>query len=226
MATSTATSDLQRIAAFLKRPEPVKWLFAGDSIAQGALHTMGCRDYSELYCERVRWELNRRRDCVIKTAISGWKVGNLLDDIEWSVLQHRADVVCIGVGMNDCAEGPEQRDGFRQRYRKLIGQIRDHSEVAIVLQTPNRITPADALRFGHLPDYTAAIRDVAESEKAALVDHFAAWEAAEKAQTINYWLSDPCHPNECGHRAMANEIFRALGIFDPSESRVCRLFVP
>ena len=226
MAT-TATTELQRIAALLKRPEPVKWLFAGDSIAQGALHTMGWRDYSELFTERVRWELNRRRDCVIKTAISGWKVGNLLDDLEWSVLQHRADVVFVGVGMNDCAEGPQQLDAFRQRYRNLIGHIRDHSgEVAIVLQTPNRIMPADTLRFPNAPAYTAAIRDVADSEKTALVDHFAAWEAAEKSETINYWLSDPCHPNECGHRAMANEIFRTFEIFDARQSRVCRLFVP
>ena len=37
----------------ISRKEPVRWLFAGDSITQGARHTRGHRDYTQLFKERV-----------------------------------------------------------------------------------------------------------------------------------------------------------------------------
>lgn len=40
-----------------------------------------------------------------------------------------------------------------------------------------------------------------------------------------YLMSDPFHPNECGHRAFAQRIFRDIGIWDDA-SYTCRLFVP
>ena len=49
--------------------EPLRWVFAGDSITHGALHTMGWRDYTELFSERLRHELKRPRDCVVKTGV-------------------------------------------------------------------------------------------------------------------------------------------------------------
>ena len=52
-------NDHDRIAELLVSAPPVKWLFAGDSIAQGAQVTMGWRDYTELFSERVRWEMSR-----------------------------------------------------------------------------------------------------------------------------------------------------------------------
>ena len=65
---------MNEIADLLRRDQPMKWLFAGDSITHGALHTLGWRDFTELFSERVRWELKRTRDFVIKTGISGWKI--------------------------------------------------------------------------------------------------------------------------------------------------------
>ncbi|HEU5326569.1 MAG TPA: hypothetical protein VFU78_00670, partial [Thermomicrobiales bacterium] len=47
------------VRALLQGVEPVRWVFAGDSITHGAAHTIGWRDYTELFGERVRWELRR-----------------------------------------------------------------------------------------------------------------------------------------------------------------------
>src|SRR5687767_5660953 len=54
--------DLQKIAEFLRGKAPIKWIFSGDSITQGAKHTFGDRSYPEIFSERVRWELGRVRD--------------------------------------------------------------------------------------------------------------------------------------------------------------------
>lgn len=215
----------KRVAELFKRPEPITWLFAGDSIAQGAVHTMGWRDFTEHFRERVRWELQRRRDCVINTAISGWRVSNLNDDLQWSILRHKPDVVLVYIGMNDCTLGADGLQPFREGYLNLIRSMRDGGVGEIVVQTPNRVQPADAVRYPHVRAYAETIREVAAHEDVLLVDHFAAWESAEKSESMAYWLSDPCHPNYLGHRAMAHTIFRTLGIWDDA-SRTCRQFVP
>src|SRR5580765_4964844 len=93
-------SSSQMIEGLMRSPEPIRWVFAGDSITHGALHTFGWRDYTELFAERVRWELGRMRDVVIKTGVSGWRVPDLKGDLTWSVLQHRPQVLSIALGMN------------------------------------------------------------------------------------------------------------------------------
>ena len=62
---------MQRIHKLLSSPKPLKWLFYGDSITHGAFHTFGARDYTELFSERIRGEMTRAQDIVIKTALSG-----------------------------------------------------------------------------------------------------------------------------------------------------------
>ena len=53
---------MDEIRALLGRDEPVRWVFTGDSITHGAAHTIGWRDYTELFDERARWELRRTRE--------------------------------------------------------------------------------------------------------------------------------------------------------------------
>lgn len=217
--------ELETLVRKLAEPAPLKWVFAGDSITHGALHTMGWRDYTELFSERLRWEMARMRDCVIKTGVSGWRVPTLTDDLEWSVLQYRPDVVSIALGMNDCAAGIDNVAPFRSGLIDIVRVIRERSGASVLLNTPPRILPADTLRAPYLPDYAAAIVDAATATGAILVDHYAAWAGAEEKGTIAYWLSDAIHPNECGHRAMARTLFEAIGKWDPA-SNTGRLFIP
>jgi hypothetical protein len=57
----------ERPRTLLRTEKPVKWLFYGDSITHGAAHTRGWRDYTEIFSERIRTELQRAEDVVIKT---------------------------------------------------------------------------------------------------------------------------------------------------------------
>ena len=75
---------MDRIKQKLKSKKPVKWLFYGDSITQGVVHTNGFRDYTQLFAERVRCDLGRRQDIVINTAVFGNTICDLLDEFEWS----------------------------------------------------------------------------------------------------------------------------------------------
>lgn len=221
----TAT-DLERIGGYLRDNQPVKWIFAGDSITHGARHLNGWRDYPQLFEERVRWELRQERNLVIRTATSGWTIERIAGDLDWRVLQFQPQVVSLHFGMNDCAAGEGGLAAFGERYQEVIARIRAESGAAVIVHTPNPIIPRmDERREPHLAAYAEAARAAAAATGAVLVDHFAHWQEYMKTSQLFYLMNDAIHPNEFGHRYKAHLLFQVLGIWDP-QSAVCRLPVP
>lgn len=219
-------TDFAAITALLEREEPVRWLFVGDSITHGAAHTVGWRDYTELFSERVRWELRRVRDIVIKTGISGWTVPDLAADLAWNVLQFQPDCVSLMFGMNDCVRGLDVLSQFERDYVAVIERIRQETGAAIILHTPNWTLPTGGPeRIANLPAYQEAILRVAETTQVPCVDHYPLWRAAEASGAMHHWLGHGCHPNEYGHRLLAHTLFRAIGIWD-ARSWTCQLNIP
>jgi len=212
------------IKQFFKTKDPVKWLFYGDSITHGALHTCGSRDYTEHFTERVRYELGRTMDVVIKTAISGNKTRNLLESFDWRVAQFKPHVVFIMIGMNDCSD----KSGITpQEFEKNLHTLDERIEALggkTVLQTTCPIIPGGAPdREPQFPAFMDVIRRVAADRRLPLVDHTQYW--LENKAKLYYWMSNTFHPNAYGHTAFAHLLFKALDIFDPA-SPSCRLFVP
>ncbi len=216
-----------RIAERMKSDMPVKWLFAGDSITHGALHTWGARDYVEHFAERVRYEMGRKRDMVIKTGISGWSTQQVRDDIEWNILQFQSDVVSIMIGMNDSTTGREGVGKFRDNYCFILDRVLEKKGTYVILHTTNPIWDQAKDRRGELPLYVEEIRRIAAERQLPLVDHWDYWNRAwtESGGRRNYWMNDALHPGAYGHIAFVHLLFKELGIFDPA-SNVCRFFVP
>lgn len=223
---------MKRIQKLLRSKQPVKWLFDGDSITHGAFHTVGWRDYTELFAERIRYELGRTGDIVIKTAVSGNTTQDLLASFDWRVKQFRPHVVFIMIGMNDCCTGDTgprvPLDEFRANLVTLVKRIRAMGSALPVLQTTCPILPGTAPdREPHLDGYMDAIRAAAERGRLPLIDHTAYWRKQTAAQLhhLYAWMSDTIHPNEMGHRVFVELIFKKLKIFD-RRSYSCRLFHP
>ena len=209
--------DLERIRTLLAGKEPLKWVFVGDSITQGAKHTFGARSYPEIFSERVRYEMRRVRDVIINTAISGNTSLNILNDYDWRVRQFQPHVVFIMVGTNDAsvAKGISVSD-FGQNLSTLVRRVRADGAVP-VLQTPNIILTEKATGRERLPAYIAEILQVAAAEQTILVDHWAYWteQAAKDVLDLHKWMNDELHPNGRGHVQMAIRLFAALGMHDP-----------
>ena len=219
-------AGLAGIKELLAGKHPVIWLFTGDSITHGALHTLGWRSYPEHFAERVRWELRRVRDVVINTGISGDTTKGILGDLDWRVLQFQPQVVSLMFGMNDCSKGPDGREPFRQNLVSLVGKIQAAGAVP-VLNTPNTVYVKNAGGRGDLPAYSDIVREVATQSKIALVDHWAHWQKTKPDQeTLLPWVEDKSiHPGNFGHREFAKLIFREFGIYD-DKSPTCLLEVP
>jgi lysophospholipase L1-like esterase len=221
---------MQRVKQLLQSPKPVKWLFHGDSITHGALHTFGFRDYSELFSERIRYEMNRKGDIVIKSAFSGNTTLDLLGDFDWRVGSLQPNVVFLMIGMNDCSAGRKiPREEFRGNLETLCRKIMDLNGAVTVLQTTCPIIPGrSADREPNFDSYMDAVREVAAAQRLPLIDHTRYWRNvfAEKGAGLHqYWMSDAFHPNNFGHQVFAEFVFKELGIFDP-DSFCCRLFRP
>ncbi|MGW5192713.1 SGNH/GDSL hydrolase family protein [Kribbella sp. NPDC004138] len=201
------------------------WLFTGDSVTAGDQHTYGRRDYTELFAERIRYELGRISDTVLNTAVSGWTVGDLAAALDAAVLRWSPDIVVIGLGLNDCRAGDAGREQFRATYRELIDRV-SATGAHVVLQTPNGALPTtkDGLA-NNLAGYASDIRDLAVARGATLVDHHQVWARAQRADVMEAWISEGCHPNGAGHVVMAHTLLRTLGLFDPP-GHVGQLFAP
>ena len=207
--------------------EPVIWVFTGDSITHGALHTFGWRSYVEHFAERVRWELRRMNDVVINTGISGDTMKGILARDEWRIFQFKPAVISLKIGMNDCKDGEKGLSFFKDSLRKLAEKARKQ-KIILLLNTPNLIQfELDKTRQA-LPLYIEAIREISNEFKLPLVDHYDFWLKETKGGArLQMWLNDgSIHPNNFGHIILARKIFQDLAIFDEKSIICSKLFVP
>ena len=215
---------MQRIQNLLKSDKPLTWIFYGDSITHGTLHTFGYRDYGELFSERIRRELLRPMDMVLTTAISGDSTRSLLTSFDWRVARFQPDVVFLMIGMNDCGEENEiDTEEFEENIIKLVTRIGDLGAIPILQTTCPVISELAPERAPYIDSYMDKIRKVAADYDLPLIDHTRYWK--DNSDRTIFWMSNAFHPNAHGHRAFAHYIFRCLDIYD-EESHTCRLLVP
>ncbi|WP_162848455.1 GDSL-type esterase/lipase family protein [Paenibacillus nanensis] len=201
--------------------EPVTWLFTGDSITHGALHTKGYQSFAELFGERIRGELSavypaRAADMVLNTGVSSMTTRDLMSHFNNWVTAMDPDVVFIAFGMNDSSNRMVPLEEYKSNLVSAVKQVRSIGAVP-VLQTINTVRADAASRIAHLPVYMEAIREAAEENDVLLVDHYRYWTEAEADETHlkSTWLNDSIHPGYIGMTHMASTIFKALGLSDP-----------
>lgn len=203
-----------KIKQLLRSETPIKWLFYGDSITHGSLHTSGQRSYVELFSERIRYELNRSMDIVVNTAISGNTSQDLLDGFEWRVVEVKPDVVFIMIGMNDCHKPKGIKiEYFKANLLKLIALIKSLDAVPVMQTTcPVLSGKPDYLSYASLDSYMDVIRGIAQTEELELIDHTLFWQ--ESIEYHGKWMNNLVHPNGIGHRVFARTIYKYFDIYD------------
>lgn len=216
---------MERLQAILNHVEPQTWLFCGASVTHGALHTHGHRDYPQIFNERLRYELGRTLDVVINTAISGNTSVQVLEGFERRIASFHPQVVSLMIGLNDT--NPDRgvsREVYRDNLVRLADKVAEMDAV-LLLQTCNTIMPGTRPGLeGNFDAYMETIRSVAADRDLPLIDQTACWRKESANQSM--WMNDDLHPNHYGHRFMAHNMFKALGIFDPETSHVCRHYLP
>ncbi|MFZ9202072.1 MAG: SGNH/GDSL hydrolase family protein [Opitutales bacterium] len=205
--------DVAKLRARMAEKRPMTWLFTGDSITHGALHTKGWRGFTEIFAERIRFELNRRSDMVVNTGISGDTTAGIVAALDWRLTRFQPDVTFVMFGMNDSVIGPDLPN-YEANLRKVVAEARKNGGIAVLMRV-NPCLPGSAQEKRHakLEAYMDAVAKVAADEKLILVDHWADWRKDPKS--IAPMMNDEVHPNARGHQEMAIRILQAVGLHDP-----------
>lgn len=203
------SADQQAIRDLVDGDKPLSWLFIGDSITHGALHTYGFDSIHQTFEKYIRGDLGRRDDVVINTGVSGATTTQQEDNSFNRLDRYSPDVVIIMLGTND---------GYQKlpinTYRKNLESIVDKSiakGAKVVLRTMNPTRDGEIFN-----DYLNVIREVAKEKGAILVDHYAEWKKEMETRpylTVNgNWLNDSVHPSPNGQLQTTQSVIRAMGI--------------
>ena len=186
------------------------WVFCGDSITHGALHTRGARDYVELVAERVRYELGKTQHIFVNTGISGNTTLEILKQFDHRVKRFKPDVFSLMIGMNDAAR--VAIEDFAENLREIVRRVRETCGSDVLLHTCCAIHPEQCPQRTAYPRYMDVVREAASELGTALIDHHAAWEKTrlENRKLFDSWMANEFHPNEIGHWVFADRILKDL----------------
>lgn len=161
----------------------------------------------------------------INSGVSGDKTANMYARITEDVLEHKPDYVSVLIGVNDAWHPiSNNRDSMfsAERYKQLLSMFIED----ILAQNPDAviavIEPAiidEAPIHSYFEAFDSAVRERAQAAKEAAGKYGAIFvpvkaklEELCKTYPAEYWLIDGVHPTQAGHRLIANELIKALGL--------------
>lgn len=200
-------ATLQRL---VKQAQPINWLFAGDSLTQGSMHTHYRRNFSQLFRQYIRTVpidgVLRQDDIVLNTGVSSGTTGHMMQYFDQWLAAPNPDVVFLCIGMNDCTAEGMTVTRYRENLNQVIDWMREQG-IILVLQTPN-----GSAREKQIAPYLDAIRSIAAQREVLLVDFNLYWQ--QNQGQLKKMMSDPIHPNEAGHLTWCRFLLRSLGMLE------------
>jgi acyl-CoA thioesterase-1 len=188
---------------------PLRMVWVGDSTAAG----VGASDADHAIPRRVAAALDQPVE-VVSLAVSGDRVGDVVDDQIPDLAQLDPDVVLVSIGANDVVH-LTSRDGFRSSYEDLVAGVPDGA-LLVLLGVPDMGAPPRylqplrgiaAVRGGQLDGVT---RDLARDAGAVYVDIAGETGPVMRADTDRYFAADRYHPSDDGYELWAAAVVEQL----------------
>jgi acyl-CoA thioesterase I len=198
-------------------PERIVYLAIGASDAAG----MGAEPLTNGYVFRIADELDQRVDQVFLAplAIPGADTEQLDAALELLLQSElEPDLVTVWTGANDVIRGVDA-DDFEDELENLFERLRDRTDGVIVAANIPDLTelprfrrdPDDDVTRERIEEFNDAIEEQAEEHDVLVVDLY-----AEPVEDELVSDEDGFHPNDEGHRRIADEflevILPALGL--------------
>ncbi|MFC1452909.1 SGNH/GDSL hydrolase family protein [Verrucomicrobiota bacterium] len=135
-----------------------------------------------------------------------------LERVEDQLIRHSPDLVFLSYGLND-SRGGTPPEVFRHAYQELIDRIRAGIDPVIVLVNTYYMHEVlythcenwEESSYDLTEAYNLVIQQIAENNGLILADVYSAEVGVD-------WIidQDHCHPNDLGHRIIANRVFEAI----------------
>ena len=196
--------------------EPLQIITLGDSITKGV--RAGVKP-EETFAAVLEAELKARgvEARVTNVGIGGERTDGALARLEKDVLAKKPRLVTVMYGTNDSyvdkgkTEPRLTVEAYRKNLAELVRRIKEAGATPVVMTGPrwgkSAKNGAGENPNGLLEKYMSAAREVAKEAGVPLIDNYATWSRSEAAgHNISQWMTDECHPNPLGHRALADAI--------------------
>ena len=135
-----------------------------------------------------------------------------MERVDHDVIAYQPDLVFLSYGLND-SRGGTPPEVFRKAYQQLIDRIRAQIEPTIVILNTYYMHEMlyqhceywEESNYAVTEVYNLVIQQLTEANQLILADAYAAEVGVD-------WIIDPdhCHPNDLGHRLIANRVFEAI----------------
>ena len=131
--------------------------------------------------------------------------------VDHDLIAHKPDLVFLSYGLNDSRAGTKP-EVFRAEYQKLIDRIRAKIDPVIVIvnvyymhEEMYKYPGWDKSNYQVTDAYNRIIQKLSEANRLILADVYSAEVGVD-------WVidMDHCHPNDLGHRLIANRVFEAI----------------
>ncbi len=147
------------------------------------------------------------------------KIEHGMDRFDKAVLNYHADWVTLNFGLNDAyqdkGEGTSSRIPVEKYIKNLnyfISQIKKDNGKVIIL-TPNPVgSKLDRFRYERLIQYRKAAKSVAKANGGYFIDSWKLFYrfTRKDPKSIDSLLPDGTHPNDLGHKLIADAIVRVI----------------
>lgn len=209
-----ALETFEESGKLILKEKPMQWLFIGDSITHGALHTRGADSLPQLWEKYLKEGLDRMDDIVVNTAVSGAMAKDFLERIDIRYLPYAAaDVVIAMFGTNDCCDPDTEPEMFYERMLQIAELVHANNS-QFVIRTPQPVKPEAGERAETMKAFVTAARRAAQMSGAILVDHDRNFSKLLKENPAGYdaCMSDAIHPNAQGQYRMFREMAYGVGL--------------
>ena len=135
-----------------------------------------------------------------------------LERLDEELIAYKPDMVFLSYGLND-SRGGTTPGVFRRAYQTLIDRIRAEIDPVMVLVNTYYMHEVLYTHCEHWEEssydltdvFNLVIRQIAEKNNLILADIYSAEVGVD-------WIidEDHCHPNDLGHRLIANRVFEAI----------------
>lgn len=178
----------------------------GDSITDGYGVLRGFVSYLVEMISRAHPGLELS---TINTGLSGDNSGDAIYRLQRDVLDHVPDLVTVNFGVNDAFSWVSV-EKFGSNLEEMVDAIRENGCSRIVLVS-SEVIPEPNAEKKVLP-YWEKMRQVAERMGVVYADANGRWRKLLEEGTDQWSLIIPgdMHPNEEGHRVIADAVFEAI----------------
>lgn len=135
-----------------------------------------------------------------------------LERVDGDLIAYNPDMIFLSYGLND-SRGGTPLETFRRAYQELIDRIRDKIDPVIVLVNTYYMHEVlykncenwEESSYELTEIFNLVIQQIAEKNSLIMADVYAAEIGVD-------WIidQDHCHPNDLGHRLIANRVFEAI----------------